>query len=218
MASMTPPLENFETYRAARRVARLTTLCALVLGFVCLSLIFLLLSLFPLKQVQPMLVTFKDKGEQIVRIEPISHNKKAIDQLMESLCRQYVTLRETYDLQSEEERWQRVALMSSQELFQDFIALMDPKREDSPYKKRQQEKATRSVRIVSSASMAPSAADVFQVEWVSEDYHGGTLIGQERWLTTLTVCLEERTFNHEDQFINPIGFTVTSYTVARKGE
>jgi type IV secretion system protein VirB8 len=215
-AFKTPPLESYEAYRAAQKVARLTTVISVVLGIICLSLIGLVIAIFPLKEVQPMLITVKEKGEQIVRIEPIEKNVQAIEQLKETLARQYVMLRETFDLQSEKERWKQLTLMSSDKLAAEFQSQMSPNTADSPFKKRMQEGTTRSVRVLSSASLAPSASNIFQVEWVSEDRHQGQVVGTAHWLSTLTVSLEERSFDYEDQYINPIGFTVSHYTVARK--
>ncbi len=215
---LNPPLESFEAYRAARQVARLTTIISVALAAAVIALVVLLMAMFPLKQVQPMLVTIKDNGEQVVRIEPIDKNVKALEQLKETLARQYVQLRETFDLQTEPNRWRQMSLMSSEELSHDFQELMNPNTASSPFKKRAEEKTTRSVRILSSASLAPSAPDIYQVEWVSEDWHKGQMIGREQWLTTMTVSLEERAFEYEDQYINPIGFTVNHYTVARKAE
>ena len=210
-------LPSFDAYRAALRVSRLTTLCAVILGLTTITLACLVVTLLPLKTVAPMLVTFKDKGEQIVRIEPLEHNVQGLQQLQETLARQYVTLRETFDLQTEQERWRHMALLSAEALSQTFQQLMNPSHHDSPYKKRLTEGTTRSVKIIASASLAPSAPNVYQVEWLAEDYHHGQRLSQTRWLSTLTVSLEERAFDYNDQFINPLGFTVTHYTVAPKG-
>ncbi len=190
---LNPPLESFEAYRAARQVARITTITSVVLGLTTIASTAAIICLFPLKEVRPMLVTIKDKGEQVVHIEPIDKNVKALEQLKETLARQYVKLRETFDLQSESERWKQVALMSSTELARVFHETMKLEAVDSPLKKRMHEQTIRSVQILSSSS-----------------------IGREYWITTMTVSLEERSFEYADQYINPIGFTVKHYTVARK--
>lgn len=211
------PIENFESYRAAQTIARLSTICAVVLGLTVITLSCLIIVLFPLKEVQPMLVTLKEKSEQIVRIEPIERNEKATTLLMETLSRQYVSLRETIDLQTEEMRWKHLSLMTGAQLNEEFLSLMKPENQDSPFKKRQEEQVTREIQILSSTSLAPSAPNIFQVEWVSRDRHKGEIIGQGHWVSTLTVVLEPHEVSLEDQYINPIGFTVTHYTLAQKG-
>ncbi len=211
------PLENFESYRAAQMIARLSTICAVVLGLTVIALICLIITLFPLKEVRPMLVTLKEKGEQVVRIEPFERNEKATTLLMETLSRQYVTLRETIDLQTEEVRWKHLSLMTGSQLNEEFMSLMNPDNQDSPFKKRLDEQVTREIQTLSSTSLAPSAPNIFQVEWISRDRHKGQIIGQGHWVSTLTVSLEPHEVSIEDQYINPIGFTVTHYTLAQKG-
>ncbi|AIL13627.1 hypothetical protein IM40_11215 (plasmid) [Candidatus Paracaedimonas acanthamoebae] len=212
-----PSLQSFESYKAAQTTARLSTICAVVLGLAVIALVCLIIVLLPLKEVQPMLVTLKDKGEQVVRIEPITRNEKATILLMETLSRQYVTLRETIDLQTEELRWKQLSLMTGAQLNDEFMSLMKPENQDSPFKKRQEELVTREIQILSSTSLAPSAPNIYQVEWISRDRHKGQVIGQGHWVSTLTVSLEPQAVSIEDQYINPIGFTVTHYTLAQKG-
>ena len=215
--ALEPSIQNFESYKAAQTMARLSTICAVVLGFTVIALVCLIITLFPLKEVRPMLVTFKDKGDQIVRIEPIIRNEKATTLLMETLSRQYVTLRETIDLQTEDLRWKHLSLMTGPQLNEEFLSLMKPENQDSPFKKRQEEQVTREIQILSSTSLAPSAPNIFQVEWISHDRHKGQIIGQGHWVSTLTVSLEPQEVSIENQYINPIGFTVTHYTLAQKG-
>lgn len=210
-------LKNFESYKAAQITARLSTICAVVLAFTVMALACLIIFLLPLKEIRPMLVTLKEKGEQVVRIEPIERNEKATTLLMETLSRQYVTLRETIDLQTEEVRWKHLSLMTGSQLNEEFMSLMKPDNQDSPFKKRQEEQVSREIQILSSTSLAPSAPNIFQVEWISRDRHQGNVIGQGHWVSTLTVSLEPHEVSLEDQYINPIGFTVTHYTLAQKG-
>ncbi|OJX10121.1 MAG: hypothetical protein BGO77_03135 [Caedibacter sp. 37-49] len=196
------PLENFESYRAAQTMARLSTICAVVLGLTVIALICVMIVLLPLKEVRPMLVTLKDKGEQVVHIEPFERNEKATTLLMETLSRQYVTLRETIDLQTEEVRWKHLSLMTGSQLNEEFMSLMKPDNQDSPFKKRLDEQVTREIQILSSTSLAPSAPNIFQVEWISRDRHKGQIIGQGHWVSTLTVFLEPHEVSLEDQYIN----------------
>ena len=215
--ALEPSLQSFESYKAAQMMARLSTICAVVLGLVVIALVCLIIVLFPLKEVRPMLVTLKEKGEQVVRIEPITRNEKATTLLMETLSRQYVTLRETIDLQTEDVRWKQLSLMTGPQLNDEFMSLMKPENQDSPFKKRLDDNVTREVEILSSTSLAPSAPNIFQVEWISRDRHKGQVIGQGHWISTLTVSLEPHEVSLEDQYINPIGFNVTHYTLAQKG-
>lgn len=208
--------KDFEAYRAATLMARLSTICAVVLALTSIALVCVIIALLPLKEIKPMLVTIKDKGDQIVRIEPIERNEKATTLLMETLSRHYVTLRETIDLQTEDVRWKHLSLMTGAELNHEFLESMTLENADSPFKKRQEQKVTREVQILSSTSLAPSAPNIFQVEWISRDRHQGQIIGQGYWISTLTVALEPHEIPIEDQYINPIGFTVTHYTIAQK--
>ena len=207
---------NYDTgqsYRSMAWVARASTLGLVASIFLNITLVFLVICLFPLKQVQPYLLALKDKGDQVVQIEPISLNTKGMDLLVEGLCRRYVSLRETLDGVGEQARWKDVAFWSSDELWQEFEQLMKPDNPKSPLKKHIDDKVVRSVSIKVSSQVAEK---VWQVEWEAIHLHNGVEIERNRWVSTLFVEMRENTLKSEDKFLNPIGFTVIGYAVSKR--
>ena len=208
---------NYDTgqsYRVMAWVARVSTLGMIVLGMLCIALVCLVIQLFPLKENRPYLLVLKDKGEQVAQIEPIALDTKGLNLLMEGLCRRYVALRESIDGLSEEERWKEVNFLSSEEIWQDFDNTMNLKKnQNSPLKKHREDKVTRGIAIKVSSKIAEG---VWQVEWESLTHHQGQELEKHAWVSTLQVELRPNTVKIEDQFINPIGFTVVGYTVSKR--
>ncbi len=164
-----------------------------------------------------MLFTTQDKTLQVVRVEPLEAGTKGLDVLMEALSREYVSLRENFDFQTEQARWQKAIWYSSEELGEAFKQHITKTGNDSPFEQFKKRGITRSINILSSTALAPSAPNVWQVEWESIDRD--TQTGSETrgyWVSTITAECIEKNLNYEDQFINPIGFTVLHYTVANK--
>lgn len=211
------PYDTGHAYKTAQWVSHYAVGLALVLGLVTMGLVGVIIALLPLKEVRPYLVMTHNRSDQVIRVEPLVLSKKATHLLMESLVRQYVLLREPIDLQSEPHRWDQVLKFSSEELAKAFYDLYKQENPNSPFQKFKKEGVTRSVVILSSASLAPSAPDVWQVEWESLDKKGDQEIGKSRWVSTLTVHLSRGELIHEEQYVNPIGFEVHHYTVSKKG-
>ena len=162
-----------------------------------------------------MLFSTQNQANQVVHIEPLEKGTKGRALLMETLSRQYVELRETFDFQTDVGRWQKAFWFSSEELGHSFQSQMGA--QDSPYAQFKQRGITRSVIIKNSAAVGPSAPNVWIVEWESIDRDPKT--GTEHhgfWLSTITADCVERMVNLEDQYLNPIGFSVTHYTVSNQ--
>lgn len=201
-------------------LCRVLMIYSSVVTFFVVVLIVSLMMVFPLKQPIPMLVTATSKSDQVVLIEPIQRNRKGVDLLLETLARQYVLLREPLDFQTESLRWSKLAYFSSVDLMRSFQKQMDSHNPQSPYVDFQRQGVVRQVNILSSASLAPSAPQVWQVEWESldRDLNTNEVLARKVWVSTLTAsCIEQETI-FQDQYINPVGFTVSHYRVAEKYE
>ena len=210
-------IDTGQSFYALWWVARTSSIGCIVLFLSNLTLAAIIWSLFPLKEIRPMLFSTTEKANQVVRIEPMEKGSQGFLLMMESLARQYVELRETFDFQSEPHRWKKVDGFSSTELSALFQQQMDPRESSSPCKQFKDRGITRSVNIISSVHLAPSAPDVWQVEWESIDQDPKTgLQTRGHWISTLTAACQTRAVNLEDQYLNPIGFTVIQYTVNTK--
>ena len=211
------PFDTGHAYKTAKWLVHYSVAAAIVLGCVCLGLTGVIIALLPLKQVQPFLVTTHSKSEQLITLEPLTISQEATDNLIDSLVRNYVMLREAIDLQSEKHRYDHVLKFSEDALAKAFYDLYDEKNPKSPFVKFKGENVTRAVIIHNSACLAPSAPDVWQVEWESIDSKDGKEIGRARWVSTLTAALDKQEISYDDKFLNPVGFQVKQYTVSKKG-
>ncbi len=210
---LTPNYDTGQSYRKMEWVARASTLGMVIAILLNIALVLLVIQLFPLKETRPYLLVLKDKGDQVVQVEPVAFNTRGLDLLQEGLCRRYVSLRETLDGITEETRWKEIVFLSSEEIWHDFDAQMNPQNNASPLKKHREDKVTRAVVIKVSSMISKG---VFQVEWESISAHQGQEIERHRWVSTLQVELRPNTYQIDDQFINPIGFTVVNYTVSKR--
>ena len=211
---LTSNYDTGQSYRAMAFVARVSTLGMIVLGMLCIAVVCLVIQLFPLKENRPYLLVLKDKGEQVAQIEPIAQDTKGLNLLIEGLCRRYVSLRESIDGLSEEERWKEISFLSSEDVWQDFDNTMNIKKnQNSPLKKHREDKVTRGISIKVSSKIAEG---VWQVEWESFSSRKQEELERHSWVSTLQVELRPGTVTIEDQFINPIGFTVVGYTVSKR--
>lgn len=211
---LTSNYDTGQSYRAMAFIARVSTLGMIVLGMLCIALVCLVIQLFPLKENRPYLLVLKDKGEQVAQIEPIAMDTKGLNLLIEGLCRRYVSLRESIDGLSEEERWKEICFLSSEDVWQDFDNTMNIKKnQNSPLKKHREDKVTRGISIKVSSKIAEG---VWQVEWESFSSRKQEELERHSWVSTLQVELRPSTVSIEDQFINPIGFTVVGYTVSKR--
>ncbi|HQS84736.1 MAG: hypothetical protein B7Y25_07390 [Alphaproteobacteria bacterium 16-39-46] len=212
-------IDTNHSYRAFAWVSR-------ILGFgfvssILVNIIFALLclNLFPLKRVEPLLLTVSPKSDQVVRIEPFDAETNGFDVMTESLARDYVKMRELIDFQTETERWERVYWLSTPSVFETFKNIMQTSGNQSSgqgvYEKRKLDNVTRSLSITSVSTLSKDPR-ILQVEWQSVDAEGGLEIKRTRWISTLTIQYVASTVKFEDRYMNPLGFVVVSYGVSEK--
>lgn len=209
-------VSTFSAYRSYQQITRVLLAVCLLLSGISVVLTCFLVNLFPLKEVKPMLVTFSEQQNQVVRIEPLAKDLQGTDVLLEKLACRYVELRETFDGVTENARLQELMHMSAPELWEAYGALIAEENPQSPFKAFQQSHVTRSVKIKSCFCLAPAAPDTYRIEWESLDTQEGQEGERKEWVTTLAITLDPREVRFEDKYINPIGFTVIHYAVAKK--
>ena len=212
-------------YPAARNVPALEgrrylwTARAFAIGMflsICLNVVlgFAIASLAPLVRVEPMLLTLRDKSEQIVRIEPFTKGAKGFDVMTEALVRDYVLSRHEIVLDEAEmrRRWGGqglVAFRSSTEEYLRFVRDTSPK-----YEELRPKRIVRSVHIHRTSKIAEG---YWQAEFSTIDSDSsGVKLMETVWVASLTITYIPREVNWENRFMNPLGFTVTDYSVTPK--
>ena len=167
--------------------------------------------LAPLVRVEPMLLTIKDRSEQIVRVEPFQRGTSGFELMTESLVRDYVLSRHEILLDEAEmrRRWGGhglVAYRSTPEEYDRFVADTAP-RFDSL-------RQARLVRTVAIHRVSKIADGFWQVSFSTSDLtDANRKSNEERWVASLSVSYTPRQINWEDRYMNPLGFIVTDYSV-----
>ena len=220
-----PPGDRLGAYPAERDVPALEgrrylwTARAFAIGMflsLCLNIVLgsALAGLSPLVRVEPMLLTFKDKGEQIVKVEPFSKGTAGFELMTEMLVRDYVLARQEVVLDEGEmrRRWGGeglVAHRSDADEYRRFVAETAPKFEEVRRK--------RLVRTVAIHRVSKIAEGYWQVEFSTSDFDAADRkIDEGLWVASMTITYVKREISWEDRYMNPLGFVVLSYSVTAR--
>lgn len=211
-----PSFDTGQAYRSAWFLSRLFAFCLSLSLLLNIILGSLMISLFPLKKIQPVFLTLHPKGDQVVRIEPFLKNVDSKDLVTEALLRRYIQLRETLDFQTEELRWRELSFFHSQEVGGVFERLMNPdKNKDSPYTKRLQSSMKRGVRITSVLKLSDV---LWQVEWESDETKDLEVKETHLWTSTFTLEYAPQTVRSQDALINPNGLLILDYFISERSK
>ncbi len=175
------------------------------------SLAAALFMLSPLKRVEPMLVTFSPKSEQVVKIEPFMRGTKGFDLMTEKLVGEYVKIREEI-LPDDKEMGERYSTYifnrTSQEQFNIFQQTAS-----KVYNEFRTRRINRYVDII--VVNRQGSGYIVEFDTTDVDYTGRE-VQKLTWQATLTVDYVERQVTYSEQYINPLGFTITSYNARQK--
>lgn len=204
-----------QSYRMQMWTSRiLLVTCIGLLGtniFLAVCIMFLV----PLKEIQPMFLTTSDKAEQVVRVEPFKVTMPSHRLLSEKMARKYLMKRETVDLQTEDQRYRQVQLLSSPEVFKDFKDFVEV--DKSFLKKAKEQNLTRSIVI---KSISWISDDKLYIEYEAIDARFGVEIDKRSMIATMTFTYNPLSVTLEDTYLNPVGWIVSHYslTVKKEGE
>lgn len=195
------------TARAFAVVTALSLCCNVIL-------ILAIFQVVPLYRVEPFLLTFQNRSEQVYNIQPITNELRNRKAITEVFVREYVLLRSTFssDVAENEVRWMPggpIQEMSTNKVYQDFL--------DNVAKKAialiKNQGMERSVKILSVNELAEG---VWQVEYETRDMYPDSAqpeIGY--WTASLNVGYRRKSVKYGDRLKNPVGFTVARYALSR---
>ena len=195
------------TARAFAVVTALSLCCNVILVLAIFQVI-------PLYRVEPFLLTFQNRSEQVYNIQPITNELRNRKAITEVFVREYVLLRSTFsgDVAENEVRWMPggpIQEMSTNKVYQDFL--------DNVAKKAiniiRNQGMERAVKILSINELADG---VWQVEYETKDMYPDSAkpeIGY--WTASLNIGYRRKTVKYGDRLKNPVGFTVTRYALSR---
>lgn len=184
---------------------------------ICCNVVLLLAitQILPLYRVEPFLLTFKNKQEQVYNIMPVNTSLEDERAITEVFVRQYVLLRSTFDtdIPEMEARWLPggpLQEMSSAAVYTDFL--------DNTAKRAIDIIRTRSLRRnIRIITVNELSRGLWQVEYETQDmYPTSSAPELNYWAASLQIAYRRKTVRYTERLKNPVGFTVIKYSLARK--
>ena len=173
-----------------------------------------LYQLFPMHTVVPYLITFSDRSDQMVRIDPPTTNISSLTLIIRKEIEQYCKYRYTVTADANEtsERWNsHVRLFSSQRVYNEFQTEIKDIKELMAT-----QKFTRAVTIVSVTNPQPGT---YHVDFDTFDHITGTGLSDStdrtgHFTATLRIAMQPQKVMRAFMMMNPFGFVVTSFSVS----
>ncbi len=193
------------TARAFAIITAVSICCNIVL-------IIAIMQVIPLFRVEPFLLTFQNKQEQVYNIKRIRGNMEDHKTVTEVFVRQYILMRSSFtrDIQEMEARWMPngpIQEMSSVPVYEEFI----------------QRTAKRALEIIRTKALAREVRilsvneigrGLWQVEYETRDmFPDSKSPTVNYWTATLRVLYRQKTVKYSERLNNPVGFTVDRYAL-----
>ena len=166
----------------------------------------------PLFRVEPFLLTFQNKQEQVVNIVPIRNDMATESGITEVFVRQYILLRSSFtnDVVEMETRWHPGGIlqeMSARNIYDEFLK----NTANRALQIIREKQLTREVKILSVVELSRG---LWQVEYETRDmYPDSKAPDVNYWTATLQVTYRPKTVKYGERLKNPVGFTVVKYSL-----
>ena len=175
-------------------------------------LILAIIQVIPLFRVEPYLLSFQAKKEQIYNIMPYVSNLTENKSITEAFVRSYVLQRSTIvnDETEMEIRWLPggiVQEMSSTGVYEEFVSKTANRALDLVRKRG----LKRDINILTVNELGQG---LWQVEYESRDMYPSSVTPEiNYWTASLRVVYRRKSVKFNDRLNNPVGFTVTRYSL-----
>jgi len=199
--------DQAEALRTSRRTAWRVAFAALL---VAVLLAVALIVLMPLKTVEPYTLLVDRQTGFVQALKPLDPEQVSGDRaLTQSFLVQYVIARESYDLDSIQDEYRRVALWSAERARSEYISGIQVSNPDSPLSRLPRS----SVIETRVKSVSPVGTNVAMVRFETRRRDAGGQAGPaSAWVAMIRYRYSGEPMRIEDRFINPLGFTVVRYT------
>ncbi len=194
------------TARAFAIITAISLCCNIVL-FLAIG------QVLPLYRVEPFLLTFQNKQEQVYNIQPIKGRMEDQKAITEVFVRQYVLLRSSFDrdISEMEARWMPggpVQEMSSSAVYNEFLEKTAKKALDLIRARSLQ----RNVRILTVNELGRG---LWQVEYETQDMYPDSPAPEVNyWTASLRIMYSRKSVKYGERLKNPVGFTVVRYSLS----
>lgn len=182
-------------------------------------------SLSPLKSVEPYLLTIDEKSGFTQKVDPVTRNQYAANESIDRyFLSKYIYAREAYTNVLLKYNSDVIRVMSTRNVFFKYRPTIDPA-QPSSLPAILKDLGTREVRIISisyiqnpsvSGTSAVTPAKIAQVRFLVIDTFSGTGSPPQNLVATIGFEYADLDLNAQEQLINPLGFTVTSYQVQKE--
>jgi type IV secretory pathway component VirB8 len=171
-----------------------------------------LVAITPLKRVEPFLVSFSKKDQQVVRLEPFARGMPGYAAMTEFVVQEYVKMFQEI-IPDEKETLARYKdyLQSRTDpgLYQSFVGNELPK-----FAEARSKGVTRTVEV---KGITKISEGLYQVEFITRDFdRSGTEILNGELVATMRVTFLPQKVDFNARFVNPLGFTVQQYSVSKR--
>lgn len=193
------------TARAFAIITAISLCCNIVL-------ILAIMQVLPLYRVEPFLLTFQNKEEQVYNIQPIKGRMEDQKAITEVFVRQYVLLRSSFDrdVPEMEARWMPggpVQEMSSSAVYTEFLEKTAKKALDLIRARS----LRRNVRILTVNELGRG---LWQVEYETQDMYPDSPAPEVNyWTASLRITYSRKSVKYGERLKNPVGFTVVRYSL-----
>ena len=195
-----------DALRASRRTAWIT---AWSMAAIAVMEAVALVVLMPLKTVEPYTLLVDRNTGFVQALTPLDPQRISGDAaLTQSFLVQYVIARESFDIDTIQAEYHKVALWSADQARADYLAGAQASNPQSPLALYPRTTVIQ-VRVKSVSAMGPNLAMV-RFETQRRDA-GGQAQPPHAWVAIVRYRYSGEPMSIEDRFVNPLGFQVTRY-------
>ncbi|MBQ8464492.1 MAG: type IV secretion system protein [Alphaproteobacteria bacterium] len=195
------------TARAFATITAISLCCNVVL-------ILAIMQVIPLFRVEPYLLSFQAKDEQVYNILPYQDDLAGHKSITEAFVRSYVLQRSTIvnDETEMEIRWLPggpIQEMSSSAVYEEFVS----KTANRALELVKERGLQREVNILTVNELGQG---LWQVEYETRDMYPSSAAPElNYWTASLRVVYRKKAVKFNDRLNNPVGFTVVRYSLMR---
>lgn len=212
-----------DKYQHVLTQRNMLALIAVVALLAAMMATFAVMRLAPLKSVDPYLIQIDEKSGITQKVQPISRADYAADQAVDKYFTSlYLRMRESYNINVLRYNYNVVRLMSTADVFRKFRYLVDPANDDS-FAKRLGATGLRDVKIRSIVYITNPAdkkhkneatnSKIMQARITTTESTPNAPDKETYWVATVTFEYANLNLSQEEQLLNPLGYTVTSYQI-----
>jgi len=195
-----------QALKTSRRTAWWVATAALV---VAVLLAIALVVLMPLKTVEPYTLMVDNQTGFVQALRPLDPETVSGDRaLTQSFLVQYVIARESFDIDSLQANYRKVALWSAERARGEYLSAIQVSNPDSPLARLPRS----SIIETRVKSVSPVGQNVAMVRFETRRRDAGGQAGPpSAWVAMIRYRYSGAPMTVEDRFINPLGFEVLRY-------